>query len=259
MARGPGADPGAEAAPGALLRCLLECGARQAPQGRGAAWGPRLEWDLKGGPPDIAGAGGSQASMGESDPAGVRSGSARVSSLRRRDARREFHHRARPDQAHPGSPPQPREGRAPSPSTRPPAGGQHHLRANPSRPWTSAMGEGGVVGPGRPRGLSPRLAVLRARLTRPPEPSGGPDRAFRCRPYGRAGAAPEKETPMNRPRCLNSVSRLRGDSLLGHLAKLTSLDVEDEAAYRLVVREKGVRSHAPERLPHVLLRVGECL
>ena len=55
------------------------------------------------------------------------------------------------------------------------------------------MGEGGVVDPERARGLSPRLAALRARLTRPPEPSGGPDRAFRCRRKGapRGGWSPK--------------------------------------------------------------------
>ena len=106
----------------------------------------------------------------------------------RRDARRELHHRARTDQAHPGSPPQAREGRAPPSSPRPPAGGQHHLRANASRPWTSAMGAGGVVGPGRARGLSPRLAVLRARShgrQNPPEaPTGPPGAAVWARGGG---------------------------------------------------------------------------
>ena len=53
------------------------------------------------------------------------------------------------------------------------------------------MGEGGVVDPERARGLSPRLAALRARLTRPPEPSGGFDRAFRCRRNGAPGWSPK--------------------------------------------------------------------
>ena len=131
----------------------------QAPKARGAPRGPRLEWDPRRARPDTAGEGGPEAPMGESDPAGLRSGPSRVSSLRRRDARREFHHRARTDQAHPGSPAQAREGRAPPSSSRPPAGGQHHLRADSSRSWTSAMGEGGVVGPECDRCLSHRPVV----------------------------------------------------------------------------------------------------
>ena len=96
---------------------------------------------------------------GESDPASVRSRAAGVSSLWSRDASRQLHHRPARGQAHRGPSPQARQARAPPSSPRPPAGGQPGLRFAPSRPRTSGMGQGGVVGPGPHRWLSRRPAV----------------------------------------------------------------------------------------------------
>ena len=127
------------------LRRLLQPGTGPAPQGRGEARGPRLQRDLTRARPPTAGAGGAEASLGESDPASVRGGPTGVPSMWKPDARRELHHRAEGTQAHRGPSSQGRPARAPSSSPRTPAGGQPCLRFAPSEDEQDG-GMGGVVG-----------------------------------------------------------------------------------------------------------------
>jgi hypothetical protein len=164
------------------LRRLLEPGPGAAPQGRQGARGPLLEGVLTRARPGTAGTGGAEASLGESDPAGVRGGPAGVYPVWSRDACHRLHHGAERDQAHPRSRPQPQEAPAGAPAHQAACGRASRIPKGLGRlgPLTrfgvtidvgasAALHKGlGYAGPG----LKPCLVVRRPLVRRLPTDAG---------------------------------------------------------------------------------------
>ena len=132
--------------------------------------------------------------MGEPDPASVRNGPARVSSMWKRDASRELHHRPARGQAHRGPSPQARSGRSPAPTPRA-CRGQHRLRAVSARACTTQRG--GSCRPGPPhRAVTPSRRVV-CPVTRSLASSKRSRPSLARLLQAPGGLRAEKEKPMN--------------------------------------------------------------